>query len=108
MNELAEEMMLDFMNGVESGITAAKELYKERKELDEDKSTWDPDKIKWEEAQGASGPYERSEDVNSTDFKSLLKDLAQHNGKLSKEGYFYWLFQNGTTVGRKKRGHGAT
>jgi hypothetical protein len=33
----------------------------------------------------------------------MLKDLQAHNGKLTKEGWFYWVFQNGTTVGRKKR-----
>jgi hypothetical protein len=100
-------MILDFMNGVEQGIAAAKQRYKERKGFSPDKPAYNPDNIKWERAQGASGPYERSEDANSADFKLLLKDLAQHNGKLSKDGYFYWLFQNGTIIGRKKRGHGA-
>lgn len=65
--------------------------------------TWDQAKIKWVEAQGSSGPYERSEDVNSPDFKALVKDLASHNGRLSKDGVFFWLFENGAIVGRKKR-----
>jgi hypothetical protein len=65
------------------------------------KFTWDPSKIKWEEAEGPKGRYERSEDVNSLDFKQLIKDLALHNGRLRREGYFYWLFENGVTCGRK-------
>lgn len=69
---------------------------------------WTPDRIKWEPTQGTAGPYERSEDVNSIDFKTLLKDLATHQGKLSKDGYFYWTFRNGYTVGRKKRQNGDT
>lgn len=62
---------------------------------------WDPNKIKWTEAEGSSGKYERSEDVDSIGFKELLKDLAAHDGKLSRDGYFYWKFQSGSVVGRK-------
>jgi hypothetical protein len=65
--------------------------------------TWDSARIKWVEAQGSSGPYERSEDMNSPDFKAMVKDLASHNGRLSKDGVFYWLFESGAVVGRKKR-----
>jgi hypothetical protein len=65
--------------------------------------TWDQAKIKWVEAHGSSGPYERSEDMNSPDFKALVKDLASHKGRLSKDGVFYWLFESGAVVGRKKR-----
>jgi hypothetical protein len=69
-----------------------------------EKPKWNPAKIKWTEKQGASGPYERSEDVNSLDFKQMLKDLAAHKGRITRNGYFYWVFKNGSTVGRKKRG----
>ena len=68
-----------------------------------EKWTWNPDNIQWEKASGASGEYERSEDVNNLEFKALLKDLAAHNGKLSRDGWFYWTFKNGSTVGRKKK-----
>lgn len=64
--------------------------------------TWDPAKIKWTQAEGAKGPFERSEDVDSVDFKAMLKDLAAHGGRLQCEGKFYWVFQNGSTVGRKE------
>jgi len=37
------------------------------------------------------------------EFKAMLKDLAAHGDKMNREGYFYWLFKNGATVGRKKR-----
>jgi len=65
--------------------------------------SWNPNKIKWEKAEGFKGEYERSEDVNNPEFKVMLKDLAQHGGKLTKDGYFYWVFKNGSTVGRKRR-----
>ena len=64
---------------------------------------WDPAKIVWTRAEGNKGPYERSEDVNSYDFKALVKDLSAHDSKLTRGDYFFWLFQNGSTVGRKKR-----
>jgi len=69
-----------------------------------EKPKWNPAKIKWIETQGTSGPYQRSEDVNSLDFKEMLKDLGSHGGRMTHDGFFYWIFKNGTTVGRKKRG----
>ncbi len=63
-------------------------------------STWNPDKIAWQQALGAAGPYERSEDLNNPDFKAMLKDLAAHDGKLNRDGRFYWTFKNGLSVGR--------
>lgn len=69
----------------------------------EEKAAWNPEKIVWTQKTGQRGPYEQSEDVNNTEFKAMLKDIAAHNGKLTRDGFFYWIFQNGVTVGRKKR-----
>jgi hypothetical protein len=66
-------------------------------------SAWDPVKIKWVPIEGTNGPYEKSEDVNNPDFKAMLKDLADHQGKLSRDGLFYWKFDGKDVVGRKKR-----
>ncbi len=65
---------------------------------------YDPEKAKWEKATGQHGEYEKSDDVNSLEFKALRKDLAEHNGKINHKGMFYWVFQNGTTIGRKPQG----
>jgi hypothetical protein len=62
---------------------------------------YDVEKIAWTEAEGTSGPYQRSEDINSLDHKALLKDLAAHKRKFRRAGFFYWTFQNGYTIGRK-------
>jgi hypothetical protein len=64
---------------------------------------WNPNGIKWTDATGKKGSYEKSEDYNSLDHKALIKDLAAHQSKLSRDGFFYWLFENGSTIGRKKR-----
>lgn len=65
--------------------------------------TWNPDKIKWTWAEGSSGPYERSEDVDNLEFKEMMKDLVAHQGKFQRDGYFYWVFQKAAVVGRKKK-----
>jgi len=101
VNELAESLT-DFCNGLEAIVVKLRRQIQTLEET-EDKAKWNASKIKWFEAEGFKGKYQRSEDVNSVDFKNLLKDLAEHNGNLTREGWFYWVFKNGSTVGRKKR-----
>ena len=63
---------------------------------------YDPEKIKWENKEGKKGPFQQSEDFKNAEFNALRKDLGAHNGKLYHKGFFYWVFQNGQTIGRKK------
>ncbi|MEM2999580.1 MAG: hypothetical protein QXX34_03530 [Candidatus Bathyarchaeia archaeon] len=64
--------------------------------------TWDPARIKWTSDEGFKGPYEKTEDYNSQDYKALLADLQAHKGKLTRDGVLYWTFENGATIGRKQ------
>ena len=96
------EDFTDFLNGLEASIVKMR-MQIEKLVGSEARPKWNPDKIKWEKTEGWKGSYERSEDVNNPEFKAMLKDLAQHGGKLTKDGHFYWVFKNGSTVGRKKR-----
>jgi hypothetical protein len=64
---------------------------------------WKPEKIKWDKTEGPKGPYEKSSPEQSENYKDMLKDLEAHKGKLTKDGYFYWLFNDNETVGRKQR-----
>lgn len=109
-SEKVAKIMVDAFTAIEAACVNAKRqivevfLAEKPQEMAPKESvglTWNPANIKWETAEGSSGPYERSEDVNSQDFKEMLKDLAAHSGKLTKERKFYWTFQNGVTVGRK-------
>ena len=98
-DDVATAALLEFLNGAEAGIVQAKRLIAQAKGVED----WNPSKIRWEKAEGSSGPYERSEDVNNPEFKSMLQDLTGHGGKMTRNGYFFWVFKNGHTVGRKKR-----
>ncbi|MFC1487074.1 hypothetical protein ACFLRN_05230 [Thermoproteota archaeon] len=64
---------------------------------------WDPTKISWIQIEGPRGLYEKVHAQDNEDFKAMLQDLKTHSDKLTRDGYFYWLFQDQTTVGRKKR-----
>jgi hypothetical protein len=96
------DAIFELINAVEDGLASFKKRLAVKKGVTA--PSWDPDKIKWEQAEGRNGPYERSEDVNNPEFKALLKSLARHGGRLTRNGWFYWAFKNGLTVGRKRRG----
>jgi len=71
--------------------------------------SWNASKIAWVEAEGKKGKYERypaeGEKAESIpDYKDLLADLKAYGGKLTRDGYFFWLFTaDKATVGRKRR-----
>jgi hypothetical protein len=101
---LAEEIV-DFCNGLEAlAVKLRTQINKLFGPQPEHKWSWNPNKIKWEKAEGQKGEFEKSEDVNNPEFKAMLKDLNEHKGKLTRDGMFYWVYKNGSTVGRKKRG----
>lgn len=95
--------IFELVNAFEAGIAAFKHRLGSQTGITP-KTSWNPEKIKWEPAEGQSGPYERSEDINNPEFKVMLKDLAAYHGRPTRNGYFYWTFKNGLTVGRKRRG----
>jgi len=66
---------------------------------------WNPNNIRWEKAEGPSGPYERAEkpQTPNRDWNLMIKDLEEHGGRVTRGGYFYWMFTNGDRVGRKPR-----
>jgi len=66
------------------------------------KWTWGPDKIEWVETSGTRGLYDKASPQGTDDFKAMLIDLKKHSGKLSRDGFFYWVFSDQATVGRKK------
>lgn len=98
------EAVIDFCNALEAAIVNLRRQLGRRNGTGAPANSegWNPNAIKWEASDGSKGPYERSEDVNNLQFKAMLKEIAAHDGKLTRDGLFYWTFQNGHTVGRKK------
>jgi hypothetical protein len=99
------EDFCDFLDSLEASVVKMKMQIAKLVGVAEEKPrfTWNPDVINWVKAEGFKGDYEKSEDFNNPEFKKMLKDLAEHDGKLTRDGVFYWVFKNGSTVGRKKR-----
>jgi len=97
------EDFCDFLVSLEEAVQKMKQQIAKLVGVAEEKPKYDIEKIKWEKAQGAKGEFERSEDVNSQDFKELLKDVQAHGGKMTIGNYFVWSFKNGCVLGRKPR-----
>lgn len=97
------EFLVKLRDAAQLIADAANEYLERLAPADKGKYNWGFDKIQWVQAEGSKGPYEKSDDVNSLDFKALMKDLEAHNGKLSRDGYFVWKFSKSAVIGRKKR-----
>ena len=93
------EVIIDFANALEAACVNLRMKLGDKTQ--EQSFTWNPFKIKWQPKEGTHGAYELSEDYNNLDFKAMLKDLEQHKGGLTRDSIFYWIFQNGSSVGRK-------
>jgi len=63
---------------------------------------FNPDNINWQDSEGQKGPFQKSEDLNNQNHKSLLSWLNKKGGKANMRGFFYWVYQNGSMIGRKK------
>jgi hypothetical protein len=102
--EVFLEDFFDFLDSLGEAVQKMKmQIGKLVGVIEKQKWDWNPDIIKWVKAEGSKGKFEKSEDFNNPEFKKMLKDLAEHDGKLTRNGVFYWVFKNGSTVGRKKR-----
>ena len=102
-DEQVLEILVDFANAIEAAAVNVKHKVSEIMGVQEEEEPYDPSKIRWTETQGPHGTYERAAASSNPDFQALLKSLKAHEGKLTKDGFFYWQFKNGNVIGRKKR-----
>ena len=97
--QVVAEAVIEFSNAVEAACVKLRhDLGASAEQV---KWTWTPDKIAWTDKQGEKGAFQISEDKDNSDFQKMLADLQEHKGKLNREGVFYWVFPDGSTVGRK-------
>ena len=66
--------------------------------------SYDVNKIQGQRTEGPKGIYDKITDDKSLDYQGLLKDLQAHKGRMNVDGAFYWLWDDGKTIGRKPRG----
>jgi hypothetical protein len=60
-------------------------------------------KIPWIDRENEKGKFQVSEDYSNPEHKALLKFLNEAGGCVASEGWFYWIYRDGATVGRKLR-----
>jgi hypothetical protein len=97
-----EDFLKSFVDALNSVVDALSKLRDEIAVL-VGAFSYDINRIKWEPAEGSSGAYERSEDLDNPHFKALLRDVQRHGGKMSVGNFFVWSFKNGSVLGRKPR-----
>ena len=117
-NETVLEILTDFLDAVEAAAVNAKrqithiaQVAPLEKALGHDASVkgspklpFDAGKIQWIDRENEKGKFQMSEDVNSPDHKALLAFLNEHvpSKRITSDGYFYWIYPNGSTIGRKE------
>jgi len=93
----------DWLQGTEELRHLIDEYLSKKVETSEqaEKHAWDTTKLKWTERQGKKGPYLLTEKSELPDYKALLQDLENHNGKMTVKNEFFWIFPDGQAIGRK-------
>jgi hypothetical protein len=101
------EVVADFLNAMEAATVNAKRQIADIMGVTfhpvSTKLPFDATKIKWQDRENQNGEFQMSEDYDSLDHKALLKFLEGHvpSKCITSEGWFYWVYPNGSTIGRK-------
>jgi len=94
-------MEIDFVNF----LAELRDLCNEHLERMSPENSYNPEAVPWQRVEGTKGPYERyplqGPPEQTPDYQGLIADLRDHSGKMQRSGLFYWLFDDGTTIGRK-------
>lgn len=97
-DDLAIEALLELMNGIESGISAARQRIKEAKLPEEN---LDFSKLSWEKRTGSKGEFEQTSEKtnnNSELWQKLKAKTKEHSGFWQNQGFKYWFSLNQETV----------
>ena len=102
---MSEEDVLDLLNAVEAAIVQYKQRAAKRHGVNKEETKtnlmYDLSKIKTEKTEGPSGFYQKVTEQDSEDYRLLIDDLKRHDGKLTRDGQWIWLFDDGKTIGMK-------
>ena len=104
MEDEVLDSLLEMVDGFEGNIARFKQRIAQLKGV-MPKSIYDVSKLNWQKRQGAKGEWEIAEKqlhIGNSDFQYLVDDMKRHkNNTITKDGFFYWLLDDGS-VGRKK------
>jgi hypothetical protein len=97
------EVLTDFFNAVEAGISAARQRIKEKQKLEPE---LDFNRLFWEQKQGEKGLFEQTSEKtngNSDLWKTLKAKLKENHGFWQNQGFKYWFdMQKETVIDRRK------
>ena len=97
--------VLDGLKTVVTKLSEIEDLYQQGKQ----QGFIEESKAQWVKMVGPSGDYEKAvfkDNEAKEEFQQLIKELKDHDNKMNKDGFFMWLFKDGS-IGRKlteKRG----
>lgn len=101
--DFALEVLTDFFDCVEAGITSARQRIKQKKKIEPE---LDFNKLFWEKKTGTKGEFEQtSERVNGNNdlWKVLKAKLKEAKGFWQHGGFKFWNdMQNETVIDRRK------
>jgi hypothetical protein len=102
-DDIALEVLIEFLNAVEAGVAAAKQRVKEVEKLDD---ALDLSRLFWEQKQGVKGPFEQTSEKanqNSLLWQKLKAKLKEHNGFWQNNGYRFWFdMKNESVIDRRR------
>lgn len=106
-NKMEQPSLVKQLEQAENYLIKAGEILNEvthhiKTENKQPQPTHEISNIIWTPKDGPKGHYEKAETQDSTEFYDLQKQIDEHNGKLSDQDFFYWVFQDGS-IGRKNR-----
>jgi len=105
------EIISDHADGLEALAVKLKsgiaELIRKKDSASQPKSPTDvpvdTEEIVFTRLMGTKGEYEKSEDFENPRFKALKTTLQAHNGTMTADGFFLWIFPDGKAIGRKRK-----
>jgi hypothetical protein len=107
--DFALEVLIDFFDCVEAGITSARQRIREKKNLPLSKTIepqLDFNKLFWEEKKGEKGPFQQTSEKanqNSDLWKALKAKLREKQGFWQNQGFSYWFdMKQETIIDRRK------
>src|SRR5271157_2362999 len=103
MNEAQIEALVRVRDGLRQASDAIDDLLQlQNPTKDLTKLPFNVSKIQWKPKQGDHGPFELSDDYSNVDHQQLLVFMEKHaGGAVTSDGFYYWIFTDGKTIGRK-------